>query len=116
MLNNILTNFPRAALSAEQETFEDLLRHPDLRIERIISSGQASPPDFWYCQPQAEWVMVVQGAAGLQLENEPQERVLRAGDFLNIPAACRHRVNWTSPEEATVWLAVHYAFPVEEQG
>lgn len=57
--------------------------------------------------------MVIQGAAGLQLENEPNERVLRAGDFVNIPAQCRHRINWTSSEELTVWLAVHYEIPAE---
>lgn len=111
MLTNLLTPLPEAAKNNGQETFVDLLSRPGLRIERIISSGQASPPDFWYCQPQGEWVLVVQGKAGLQLENESQERVLRAGDFVNIPAQCRHRVNWTSTVQPTIWLAVHYEIP-----
>jgi len=113
MLTNLFGHFPEAAERGEQETFEDLLSRPDVRIERIISTGQASPPGFWYSQPQGEWVMVVQGAAGLQIEHEEQERVLRAGDFINLPAQLRHRVNWTSSDEPTIWLAVHYDLPQE---
>ena len=30
------------------------------------------------------------------------------GDFINIPAHQKHRVEWTTPEEPTIWLAVHY--------
>jgi cupin 2 domain-containing protein len=29
------------------------------------------------------------------------------GDWLEIPARCRHRVAWTDPNQETVWLAVH---------
>lgn len=111
MLTNLFGHFSEAAERGEQETFEDLLSRPDVRIERIVSTGQASPPGFWYSQPQGEWVMVVQGAAGLQIEHEEQERVLRAGDFINLPAQLRHRVNWTSRDEPTIWLAVHYDLP-----
>lgn len=109
MVSSLFRDFPEAARRGERETFEDLLRRPDVCIERIISTGQASPPDFWYSQPQGEWVLVVQGAAGVQLEHEAQERVLRAGDFLHLPARLRHRVNWTSQDEPTIWLAIHYA-------
>ncbi len=111
MLTNVLRDFPAAASAGEAETFDVLLSRPDVKIERITSTGQASPPDFWYCQPQSEWVLVVQGAAGLQLEGEAQERVLQVGDFVNIPAQCRHRVNWTQAEPPTIWLAIHYAYP-----
>ena len=78
------------------------------RIERIVSHGQASPPGFWYDQEMAEWVMVIAGSAGLQFEGEAEPRVLRPGDFVDIPAHRRHRVAWTDPQVATVWLAVHY--------
>ncbi len=114
MLTNLLRDFPVAAQAGEAETFEDLLLRPDLKIERIISTGQASPPDFWYCQPQSEWVLILQGAAGLQLEGEAEERLLQVGDALNIPALCRHRVNWTQAQPPTVWLAVHYGYPPEQ--
>jgi cupin 2 domain-containing protein len=111
MMTNIFTQFPIAALNAAEETFETLVDRPDVRIERIISSGQASPPGFWYCQPQSEWVIVLQGCAGLQFENESDVRELRVGDFVTIPAQCRHRVEWTDPNGPTVWLAVHYDMP-----
>jgi cupin 2 domain-containing protein len=28
---------------------------PSARIERIVSTGQASPPGFWYDQDWTEW-------------------------------------------------------------
>lgn len=107
MPDNIFTDFPDQALSREAETFEALLTQAGVRIERIISTGQSSPPGFWYCQPQNEWVIVLQGSACLQLEGETEERVLRVGDFVNIPAFCKHRVEWTDFNETTIWLAVH---------
>ena len=33
---------------------------------------------------------------------------MKPGDFVNIPAHKKHRVEWTTPDEPTVWLAVHY--------
>lgn len=108
MLTNLLQAFPAAAQAGSAETFESLLSRPNLLIERIVSTGQASPPDFWYCQTQGEWVLIIQGEAGLQLEGELQERHLRVGDCVDIPPGCRHRVNWTSAAQPTVWLAVHY--------
>ncbi|QLK61191.1 cupin domain-containing protein [Enterobacteriaceae bacterium Kacie_13] len=108
MQNNVFTDFPYKAVNRQAETFELLLTQPGTRIERIISTGQSSPPDFWYCQPQNEWVMVLQGSAGLLLQDETETRVMKAGDFMNIPAFCKHRVEWTDAEETTIWLAVHY--------
>lgn len=91
-----------------QETFTSLLSVPGVRIERIVSCGQASPPGFWYDQDEHEWVMVLQGRAGLQLEGEAAPRVLNAGDHLLLPAHCRHRVESTASGEATIWLAVFW--------
>lgn len=108
MITNLFTCFPDAARNGEMETIEVILSQPDVCIERIVSTGQSSPPDFWYCQPRGEWVIVLKGAARLQFEGETQCRELNAGDFVNIPARCRHRVAWTAPDVPTVWLAVHY--------
>lgn len=108
MFSNLLRDFPSAAQTGSAETFEALLSQPNVLIERIVSTGQASPPEFWYCQTQGEWVMILQGSAGLQLEGESEERTLLPGDFMDIPAGCRHRVNWTDSQAPTVWLAVHY--------
>ncbi len=88
------------------ELFTTLLEASDVRIERIVSHGHASPEGFWYDQDQHEWVMVLKGAARLRFEDEVVE--MKPGDFVNIPAHTKHRVEWTTPDEPTLWLAVHY--------
>ena len=89
-----------------KEVVQALIQAGDLRIERIVSHGHASPADFWYDQPQAEWVVVLKGAARLQFEDGMVD--MKPGDFLNIPAFKKHRVEWTTPDEPTVWLGVRY--------
>lgn len=91
-----------------EELVEILLRTETLWLERIVSAGQASPPGHWYDQDTAEWVLLLRGRAGLVLEGEDEEIVMQPGDYLLIPAHKRHRVEWTDPEEKTVWLALHY--------
>lgn len=90
------------------EQVEELLSRSGFRVERIVSSGQASPPGFWYDQDVGEWVVLLAGAAELQFEGETASRKLVAGDWINIEAHQRHRVNWTDPSQPTVWLAIHY--------
>jgi cupin 2 domain-containing protein len=102
---NLFADAPAARSPGEQIT--EIFARPGLRIERIVSTGQASPPGFWYDQPLDEWVAVLSGAAILRFENEPDARRLAAGDHIFIPAHARHRVDWTSADQATVWLAVH---------
>lgn len=106
---NLLDDLP--AGPQETELLEVLLAHPGLRIERIISTGQASPPGFWYDQPQAEWVLLVSGAAQLRFADEPAARSLAPGDWLYIPARRRHRVEATAPDRPSVWLAVYFPEP-----
>ena len=89
------------------EAFDELLRTPGVRIERIVSRGHTSPESGWYDQNEHEWVMVLQGAGTLSFEDGSICH-LEAGDYLNIPAHCRHRVSWTDPDRMTVWLAVFY--------
>ena len=102
---NLLADVP-TTLAAEE--LRELLATPALRIERIVSTGQASPPGFWYDQDWAEWVLVLAGQAGLLIEGEAAPRVLGPGSYVHLPAHCRHRVEWTSAEMPTVWLAVHF--------
>jgi len=92
-----------------EEQFAELLSRPGIRIERIVSTGQASPPGFWYEQTDAEWVLVLQGAAILRFEDEAVAHHLNRGDFIDIAPHRRHRVEWTNSTQPTVWLAVHYA-------
>ncbi len=105
-MNNLFADLP-ADLS--EELIEVLAETRHVRIERIVSTGQASPEGFWYDQDEAEWVAVLQGEATLQFEGESDVRRLARGDHVLIPAHRKHRVEWTSPKEPTVWLAVFLA-------
>lgn len=95
-------------LSREDEVFESLVQAAGLRLERIVSTGQATPAGEWLVQEWDEWVVLLAGAARLAFEAEAVPRELRPGDWINIPAGARHRVEWTSQDPPTVWLALHY--------
>ena len=88
------------------ETAENLLARHNVRIEHIISTGQASPVGFWYDQDEDEFVLLLAGIATLRFADEAEARQLRAGDWLDIPAHRRHRVEWTSTTPPAIWLAV----------
>ncbi|WP_258238328.1 cupin domain-containing protein [Arcobacter sp. CECT 8983] len=103
MLNNI---FDDIKIDKENEQFIDLLNHKNVRIERIVSNGQASPVNFWYEQDESEFVLLLKGEAVLEFENK--EIVLKEGAFINIPSKQKHRVKYTSKESTTIWLAVFY--------
>jgi len=100
--SNLISEIP----ALPEELVEVLLAAANLRIERIVSHGHASPEGFWYDQDQHEWVVVLKGAARLRFEDGIVE--MKPGDFINIPAHKKHRIEWTTPDEPTVWLAVHY--------
>jgi len=102
--SNIFENIPE---QLKQEYFDTLVQSEHITIERIVSEGHASPESGWYEQSRNEWVIVLQGAATIVFENGDQTK-LQAGDHLNIPALCKHRVLWTDPDQKTIWLAVHY--------
>ncbi len=101
--------FSNLSCPAAEECFDTLAEAAGTRIERIVSFGQSTPAGQWYDQLQDEWVLLVSGGAGILIEGEQEERRLAPGDWLLLPARCRHRVEWTSPGENTVWLAVHFA-------
>ena len=100
--------FADLAQHLPDELFTTLLDATNVRIERIISHGHASPEGFWYDQDQHEWVVVLKGVARLRFENDEQPVEMKPGDFVNIPAHRRHRVEWTTPDEPTIWLVVFY--------
>jgi cupin 2 domain-containing protein len=102
---NIFADIP-ARLSEEEAAL--LAAHPGAIVERVVSTGQASPPGFWYDQDWTEWVILLTGEAGLSIEGEGVRRTLRPGDHIELPAHVRHRVEWTSADPPTVWLAVHW--------
>lgn len=100
--------FSTIQADGREESFLDLLRGKNLRIERIVSHGHRSPDGFWYDQPWHEWVLVLKGAARLAVEGREQPVRLNEGDYCLLPAHLRHRVEWTAEDRETVWLAVHY--------
>ncbi|HYA39889.1 MAG TPA: cupin domain-containing protein [Syntrophobacteraceae bacterium] len=91
-----------------EESFETLAGSEEVKIERIVSDSHSSPQGSWYDQDKNEWVLVLSGNAGLRFEGEEEMLILRPGDWVDIPAHVRHRVEWTDPKDKTVWLAVFY--------
>lgn len=100
---NLINPLPDAT---DSEVVATLLSADGIRLERIVSHGQASPKGFWYDQDQAEWVLVLSGNARLAIEGKDQEQLLGKGDSMFLPAHCRHRVTWTDPNQATIWIAL----------
>jgi cupin 2 domain-containing protein len=93
----------------EGERIEEILAAPGLRVEKIVSKGDASPEGFWFDQEWDEWVLLLRGAARLRFESPEGTEEMMPGDYILIPAHARHRVDCTSPDEETVWLAVHFS-------
>jgi len=92
----------------QNELSEALLDGKTFRIERIVSKGHCSPKGFWYDQDDNEWVILLRGSAGLRFEDGDELITLSPGDYVHIGRRQKHRVEWTAPDQETVWLAVHY--------
>ncbi|MFO8241068.1 MAG: cupin domain-containing protein [Dissulfuribacterales bacterium] len=101
LLEDIPTEF-------SEELFDTICSTGNIVIERIVSQGHASPKGFWHDQDKNEFVLVVKGSAGLKIENKDDIVVLKPGDYFNIGAHVKHRVEWTDSMCETIWLAVHY--------
>lgn len=91
----------------ESEITEVIAKSSSVRIEKIISQGQGSPINFWYEQQENELVILLRGRAILEFESG-EFLHLEEGDYVNIPALKRHRVEWTPLHEQTIWLTVFY--------
>ena len=104
-MDNLFRDIP-AKLS--EELIEVIARSDDVRIERIVSRGQASEPGFWFDQDTTEFVVLLAGQARLQFQTQAEPVTLLPGDYLTISPGEKHRITWTTPETETVWLAVHY--------
>ncbi|WP_076416254.1 cupin domain-containing protein [Shewanella sp. UCD-KL12] len=99
--------FGKIPTDLSEEVFEQIGGNDKILIERIVSKAHVTPAGQWYDQDRSEWVMVLKGAAKLQFEQGELVH-LTAGDYVDIPAHCKHRVAWTDEEQETLWLAVHY--------
>ena len=100
--------FEGTAATLDAESVEELISADGIRVERIVSHGHASPPDFWYDQKEREWVLLLSGRARLRFEGATGVIELEPGDWVNIPARAKHRVDWTEPDVDSVWLAIFY--------
>jgi len=103
-MGNLFSNLPT---TLPEELVTILAENHHVRIERIVSTGHCSPEGFWYDQDEAEWVVVLKGKAKLLFE-DGETVELTPGDHILIPAHRKHRVEWTTPDEPTVWLAFFY--------
>ena len=103
--NNLFQGIPEVL---HQEWVETLIDQDFFRVERIVSRGQISPPDFWYDQNEFEWVVLLAGKAQLQIEGQENFVTLNPGDTYSLPPHVNHRVAWTDPAQATIWLAVFW--------
>ena len=103
IVRNLLEDLPSIL---PDELTQILSDNSGVRIERIVSQGHRSPDNFWYDQNETEWILLISGRARLQVEGEHDLVELIAGDFLEIPAHLKHRVDWTDPDWNTVWLAI----------
>jgi mannose-6-phosphate isomerase-like protein (cupin superfamily) len=102
-VGNLLAKLPAAKRA---EAFTELLARPGIRVERIVSRGQSTPEGAPMVQEGDEWVLVLEGAAGLRIEDSDEVR-LGPGDHVWIAAGQKHWVTWTAKDRATVWLAIH---------
>jgi cupin 2 domain-containing protein len=104
-MSNLLADLPT---NLPDELVEVLVENEHVRIQRIVSTGQSSPEGFWYDQAESEWVVVLRGEARLLFAGDLAPTPMKPGDHVLIPAHRRHRVDWTTPAEPTVWLAVFF--------
>ena len=87
-----------------QEIIKEIFSNNDVKMEIITSNNASSPKGFWYNQDQNEFVYLSKGKAILNIDNKIYN--LKKGDYLNIPANLKHRVEKTSKK--CIWLCVFY--------
>ena len=97
-----LYDLPSLPLPEELTTI--LAASSNVRIERIISTGQVSD---WYDQAETEFVVLLEGNAAIELEGG-KSVAMSKGDTLLIKPNERHRVSFTSSQPPCVWLCVFY--------
>ena len=99
-------NLLSSVATSDTEVSQSLVSGAAVRLERIVSFGRASPEGFWYDQPESEWVTVLTGRARIRVADHANDIMLGPGDTVLLPAHCLHRVEWTDPDQPTIWLAL----------
>lgn len=103
--NNFFANIPQ---NLPEEFFETIVQSGNVRIEKIVSDGHISQQNFWYDQNQNEFVLLLQGSAIIEFEND-ESIELKVGDYQIISAHQKHRVSYTDKNKKTIWLAIFYS-------
>jgi len=96
--------FDLPVLPLPEELTTILAESPNVRIERIVSTGQISD---WYDQPETEFVALLEGNASIEFENGKTVEMSK-GDTILIQPHERHRVSYTLSDPPCVWLCVFY--------
>lgn len=105
MLKNIY-EVAEIPLLLDNEVFEVIFKKENVLIERIISSGQATPEGIWLEEDKDEWVLLLQGNSGIKFDNG-KILEMEKGDYILIPANTKHKVIYTSTDPHCIWLAIH---------
>jgi len=96
--------FELPALPLPEELTTVLAQSKNIRIERIVSTGQVSG---WYDQPETELVVLLEGSAVIEYENG-RTATLSKGDTHLLAPHERHRVSYTTSSPPCIWLCVFY--------
>jgi len=91
-------------LPLPEELTTTLAEGKNVRIERIVSTGQTSD---WYDQPETEFVVLLEGSAIIEYESNKTVPMSK-GDTILIQPHERHRVSFTSSDPPCIWLCVFY--------
>ena len=92
------------SLPLPDELVTILTQRDNVRIERIVSTGQVSD---WYDQDETEFVVLIEGNAEIEFENNRRVSLAK-GDTLLIQPHEIHKVTYTSIEPPCIWLCVFY--------
>ena len=95
-------NLLSSLATSDAEVRQTLVASRGVRLDSIVSSGQASPKGFWYDQLEAEWVTILAGRARIRIDGQAGDIALGPDDTLLLPAHCRHRVERTDPGPAPI--------------
>jgi cupin 2 domain-containing protein len=104
MIENIFDQIP---FTLPEELNNVLHKSKNIRIERIVSQGHTSPEKGWFDQDENEWIILIDGYAGITFEDS-HEILLNKGDYLFIPAHKKHRVTFTTKKRKTIWLTIFF--------
>ena len=107
-------------LSEKEEVVRILTENENVKIEKIISTGQTTD---WQESDKNEFVILIQGNAEIEYfeNNDYKKNIMKnqrntnnkklqlvRGDTVLINKGERHRVSYTSKEPCCVWICIFF--------